>query len=433
MSRFTPVFIASLLSAMPTIAAAEDAKTADADAVALIENRADDESVYEFSYAAPGSPVLPLIGVAGDQITRSESLRKFGFAVLGGLSGKSPGQGLAIDFTPYWLLSRQAMSLHEYRQGNNLLGRIAARTKVGLAFGLGDKASARPSSYVASVSTSLLDAQDQLYSDNFDKCVLGSPIEQAFDSIHNQIAAEMVAEINANKDKPNKDKPEPDWVARQTALYEKYETDNPGLIDRTYSECATRLSKVLAARPALDIGFGYRWRGTPGDFGQLTSSGSVLWGTFVTGVIGGRDEKAVRPGPLAGLRLRGVVHARYTIKDDVLDEKFVLKGRRDSTMIVAGIESAPALDPKKTEPLRWTLQAGWNRQTAVLLTDVDKNYWRYQAVVSVRLRDGLWLNGTLGRVSGRGVIADTQTLLSLTFTQPGKPSQLTEYYNSRGK
>jgi hypothetical protein len=417
---------------MSVTAAAQDAKKADPDALALIENRAADESVYEFSYAAPGSPVLPLIGVAGDQITRSESLRKFGFAVLGGLSGKS-SEGYAIDFTPYWLLSRQTMSLYEYRQGKNRLGRIAARTKVGFAFSLGDKGSARPSSYVASISTSLLDAQDKLYLDSFDKCVLGSPIEQAFVRIHEQIAAEMVAEMNANKDKPNKDKPEPDWEARQTEIYAQFEKDNPGLIDRTYSECATRLSKVLAAKPALDVGYGYRWRGTPGDFGQLASSGSVVWGTFVTGVIGGGDDKAVRPGPLAGLRLRGLVHARYTIKDDVLDDKFVLKGRRDSSMIVAGIESAPALDPKKTEHLRWTLQAGWNRQTAVLPTDVNKNYWRYQAVVSVRLMDGLWLNGTLGRVSGRGVVADTQTLLSLTFTQPGKPSQLTEYYNSRGK
>lgn len=424
MSRFPVACIAGLMATISNSAAAQDAKKADPNAVALIENRAADESVYEFSYAAPGSPVLPLIGVAGDQITRSESLRKFGFAVLGGLSGKSSGQGFAIDLTPYWLLSRQTMSLYEYRQGQSRIGRIAARTKVGLAFSLGDKATARPSSYVASVSTSLLDAQDKLYSDSFDKCVLGSPIEQAFIQIHEQIAEEM-------SKKPGK--PPSEWEALQSALFEKYEKDNPGLIDRTYSECATRLSKVLAAKPALDVGYGYRWRGTPGEFGQLTSSGSVVWGTFVTGVIGGVDDKAVRPGPLAGLRLRGLVHARYTIKDDVLDDKFVLKGRRDSSMIVAGIESAPALDPKKTEHLRWTLQAGWNQQTAVLPTDVNKNYWRYQAVVSMRLRDGLWLNGTLGRVSGRGVVADTQTLLSLTFTQPGMPSQLTEYYNSRGK
>ena len=67
----------------------------------------------------------------------------------------------------------------------------------------------------------------------------------------------------------------------------------------------------------------------------------------------------------------------------------------------------------------------------MLPTEVDKRFWRYQAIASLRIMDGLWANGTLGRVSGKGVKTDTKALLTLTFTPPGKASQLTEYYNSR--
>jgi hypothetical protein len=411
----------ALAQAVPAVSAAvkEDAHT---EAKKQVTAAADAQSAFEFSYAGPGSPALPLIGVAGDQITRSESLRKFGVALLGGLTGQQTGQGIAFDFSPYWLLSSQAMSLAEYRTGKNGLGRIAARTKVGLAASFGDSAAARPSSFVASVSTSLLDRQDKLYDKSFDQCVLGGPIEQAYERIFTEV--EQATKRGADRDT---------LEALQSKLLDDYDKQNQGVLNQTYADCANRLAKAIAAKPSLDIGVGMRWRGTPGQFDQLTGSGTILWGTFATGVIGGQEADAPRAGPLARLRVRGVVHARYTFKDDVFDDKFALQGRRDAGLLVAGIESAPALDPKKTETLRWALQAGWNRQNAVLPTEVDRNYWRYQATVSLRLTDGLWANGTLAQVSGRGVQSDTQAFVTFTFTPPGKATQLAEYYNARGQ
>jgi hypothetical protein len=388
-------------------------------ATAELTAKAGDESVFEFSYAAPGSPVLPLIGVAGDQITRSESLRKFGVALLQGVGGQATGQGLAIDFTPYWLLSKQAMTLNQYRDRSNTLGRIAARTKVGLAASFGDASASRPSSFVASFSTSLLDSHDQLFSTSFDQCVKQGPLAAAYLKIFKQVGDEMAAE------------PREDGYANKRR--KELRAEHQAEFEQNYADCSTRLAKAVAAKPSLDIGMGFRWRGTPGQLRQLTGSGTILWGTFATGVIGGGETDTPRAGPLARLRMRGVVHARYTLKDDVLDDKFVLQGRRDAGLVVAGIESAPPLDPKKIETLRWGLQAGWNRQTVVLPTDVDRNYWRYQALVSLRLTDGLWANGTLAQVSGRGVKSDTQAFITFTFTPPSKASQLAEYYNSRGQ
>lgn len=402
----------------------EDNKEGTADAISLIENKAKDESAFEFVYAAPGSPVLPLIGVEGDQITRSESLRKWGIGLLTGLGGQQTGPGLAIDFNPYWSFSKRAMSLEDYRSGSNFAGRIAARTKVAAAFSFGDKAASRPSSIVTSLSTSLLDSHDQLFSDTFSSCIAGSAIESAFTEIH----------IRASNDyRIHGLEPGYSIEGKLAEFREEYEKNNPGVIDTIYADCATRLGKAMASAPSLDVGAGIRQRGSPGQLSHLENSGTILWGTFATGVLGGSDEEqdTSRAGPLAKLRVRGLLHARYTFKEDVLDDKFVLQGRRDMGMIVAGIESAPSLDPKKTETLRWNLQAGWNRQSAVLPTEVDKRFWRYQAIASLRIRDGLWANGSLGRVSGKGVKSDTKALLTLTFTEPGKASQLTDYYNSR--
>ncbi len=59
--------------------------------------------------------------------------------------------------------------------------------------------------------------------------------------------------------------------------------------------------------------------------------------------------------------------------------------------------------------------------------------YRHLALVSLRLTDGLWANGTLAQVSGRGVISDTQAFVTFTFTPPGKASQMAEYYNSRDR
>ncbi len=401
---------------IPAMPASETGQIAE-----LIIDRADNESAYEFSYAAPGSPVLPLIGVTGDQITRSESLRKFGLGVLNGLGGNGTGPALAVDFSPHWLLSKQSLTLQDYRQRKNGLGRVAARTKFGMALSFGDKVARRPSSFVVSASTSLLDHHDALFNDTFTKCIKTGPM------------LSILRQIDAAGD----DNVIVDGRLAYQAQLDAFEKERPGLISKEYAACATRLGKALAAKPSLDVGAGIRYRGLPGRIKQLEKSGTIFWGTFASGTIGGAtgDEgRAIpRAGPLTHLRVRGVIHARYTINEDVLSNGFVLQGKRDSAMIVAGIESAPSLDPKKIERVRWNLQAGWNTQSTVLPTDVNKDYWRYQAIVNLRISNGLWANGTLGRVSGKGVKADTKALLSFTFTPPSKASKLTEYYSSRDK
>ena len=389
----------------------------------LVISKAKEESVFEFSYAAPGSPVLPLLGVTGDQITRSESFRKFGIGILSGLGGGASVPGIAFDFSPYWLTSSQAMSLAQYRDKTSAVDRILIRTKFGLAAGFGDKATGRPSSFVASFSTNLLDSHDALSDDTFSKCVKNSELPGIIRAIH-EADDSQAAEAKGKGY---------EGTAPFRAALAKLKKERPEAIEKAYSECATQAGKALAARPSLDVGAGIRYRGLAGRLKQLDRSGAIVWGTFATGVFGQNKVQETRAGPLTGIRARGVLHARYTFKDDVLDDKFVLQGKRNSAMLVAGLESAPHLDPQKIERYRWNLQAGWNRQSAVLPTEEDKNYWRYQAILNVRISDGLWANGTLGRVSGKGIKTDTKAVFGFTFSPPSKASKLTEFYSARDR
>src|SRR5688500_2877178 len=51
----------------------------------FLQNPANNAALFDFNYGEPGSPVLPLVGVQSDQITRVEDVRKFGLSLLTGL------------------------------------------------------------------------------------------------------------------------------------------------------------------------------------------------------------------------------------------------------------------------------------------------------------------------------------------------------------
>ena len=241
-SRFMTAAIAPILFALGAHAETAPATPSESEekVVTLLSNKADDESAFEFSYAAPGSPVLPLLGVTGDQITRSESLRKFGFAVLNGFGGKGADQAIAFDFSPHWVLSPQTLSLEEYRSSGNAMGRLAARTKVGLAVSFGDKTAGRPSSMVSSISTSLLDSHDALFNSTFTKCIRG----EAMSAIMMQIAAQPDDDADAS------------GVDLFRAELAKFENGQPGLIERpSATQFASGSSRQFRRRTVSALGF----------------------------------------------------------------------------------------------------------------------------------------------------------------------------------
>lgn len=384
--------------------------------VTLFKDAALDDSLFEFAYDSPNSPVLPLIGVTNDQITRVDSLRKFGINVLSGVGSGDASPAIAIDFSPYWLMSTAPTSLWHYRR-QSALGRIAARTKVGLAVSEGDKAAGKPSSFVASLSAKLLDAQDRLYDADFDTCILTGPVNRHFREAEAFVAAAI------------EDLPLPEREVAAEAKYSEFAKTKEAEISKAYAECVTQQAKRMVARPSLDAGVGIRMSGEPGKFRGLESSGTILWATFATGVLG--RSAAREEGPLGALHIRALAHVRYTLKETVYDDAFLPQGKRNALSLVGGIESVPSDDPKRTERFRWNFQAGWNRQNAVLPAEEDRNYWRFLGNANFRISNGIWATASLGRVTGKGIEDDTKALIGITFTPPTKASAITSYYNSR--
>jgi hypothetical protein len=376
-----------------------------------------DKSLFEFSYASPNSPALPLIGVSGDQIARVDSVRKFGVSLLSGLDSSGSGPAAAIDVSPFWLLSTGPVSLWDYRNFDTFK-RIAARSKFGAAASKGDVANARPSSIVLSLSTKLFDSQDQLFASDFDRCVTEGPLLNYAKAIREAGATGAIG------------KPPSEIEAAAEAAMRAKETELGAKIEAAHAKCVTKASAIMTTKPSLDVGLGIRLSGDPGRFRRFSNSGTIVWATFATGIFGrGSNANGETSGPLGSLNIRGIVHARHTFKEAIFDDKFVLQGKRDASMIVAGLETVPVVD--KPERVRLGLQGGWNRQNAVLATEKDKNYWRFLGSANVQVSKGFWANFSVGHVTGRGVATDTYLQIGFSFSPPSKASKVNDYYASR--
>jgi hypothetical protein len=377
-------------SAKPTATA-----SVEGGAFTFVKNEASDESVYDFNYSSPESPVLPLIGVEGDQIARVDSLRTFGINVGNSFGLGDQAGAVAIDFSPYWALAGDDVTLSQYRGdgesgGLSNLQRYLARSKIGLAFSTGDEATGQPSSFVASFGIKLLDQSDKLLSTDFDKC-----IKDKLSPLNQQILREIAEAEDSSLGNGLVNVPQ----ARKDQ------------INKLYDECAKVAGRAIAGAGFVDVGVGHRMTGDPGDIDNLKSAGTLVWATAGTGQVFGKKDQG---------GARAVAHARFTFDDSLFDDSFVLQGERDSIQLVAGIESIP--NPSKPERFRWSLQGGWTKQNAVLPVEEDRNFWRYQANLTLRVSDSVWLVGTLGRVSGEGVEDDTMALIGISFTPPSNAS-----------
>lgn len=383
----------------------------------MFNNPARNISLFDFNYGEPGSPVLPLVGVQADQITRVDSLRRFGLSLLTGISSEESGPALAIDVAPFWLLARGPISIERYRSPEfGSLARLFARTKLAAAASRGNEASGLPSSLVFSVSARVLDSQDSLVDNTFETCVRDDPgrLRTILQTVHDQ------ATTRSRRAPPG------ERAAVYLAAREELIDARRAEIASTYQECADRTATAMSRRSALDIGAGFRLTGAPGNFRDLQGSGAIVWGTFATGVFGGERASPDSLGGIIGMQVRGVIHARYTFSEDFYDQAGVRTGQADSGLVVAGLESVPVQG--RPETLRWSIQAGWTRQDSPTAANEDRNYWRYLGIVRYRLREGLWLNGTVGRVHGRGVESDTYVSVGFTIAPAAGSAGIDNFY-----
>lgn len=410
------VVIGPVLAAAP--APTPDKAQSEQTLLILRDDPAKDAALFDFSYGAPNSPVLPLLGVQADQITKVESFRKLGLSVIGGSESSGGGKAYAIDFSPYWLLSHGATSLADYRSFSSA-ERMFSRAKGALAVSEGSTSKGIPSSAVFSISTKILDSQDPLEDKTFENCVVGTrqqpgELWQLVDQIE-----------QAGQALPPPDHPELADAAFDKAVAPKARELKPA-IQQAYKVCTDRVAKVFEQRSSLDAGAGLRMSGKPDKFSGFAESGTIVWVTYATGAVGGNSQNAFWRS-LPSLQFRGVIHTRYTFSEETSDTKGAKTGGADAALIALGIESIP--DPSGNSPIRWSLQAGWNKQVTPNSTVKAKNYGRYLFKLQTQIGDGLWLNGTLGRVSGKGVQSDTYVLVGINFALASSKTAIDDFYS----
>ena len=379
------------------------------------EDPAINAALYDFEYGNPVSPVLPLIGVEADQITKVDDIRRFAVSLLTGAEGDT-GPAIGIDLAPFWLLANDAISLSDYRSFTPLQ-KIATRTKISAAATTGDEAAGRPSGLVFSMSSKLLAAQDPLADNTFEQCIRGTDGNPApFWKLVDQVEEAGVAALPSNPADANQ--------AFDAAASARLAELKPAL-EKAYTECTDRVAKKMAGRGSLDVGAGIRFLGDPGDLSGLAESGIIAWATYGTGTLGGDGEKSAFPS----IPIRAVLHGRFTFGEAFFGEDGALTGHGDSFLLAGGLESVP--DPDGNDVLRWNLQVGWTSQEDPSGIEEDKDYWRYLANASFRIAKGVWLRGTLGRTEGRGIDKDTYILFGLSLTPGGAPKGMDGFYSGR--
>ncbi len=413
------------------------------DPIVFYNNAAKNAALFDFTYGPPQSPVLPLVGVEGDQITRLDSFQKFGLSLFRGLETSGAGPALALDFSPYWMLTRDAVSLRDYR-GFAPIERVAARAKASIAVSEGNEDDGRPSSLILSIASKLLRASDPLLDTvsetSFEYCIKGSQtapgeLWRLADEIERAATSADVLPRPGDVLGPNGD-PESANAAFDAARANKAETLKPRM-EAAYRRCVDRIATQMALRPSFDFGAGIRMNGTPGGLDNLENSGAIVWATYATGAISlGREREAAPDAPRSLLStlprpsMRGVLHVRYTFDEAAFDDKNQRTGEADAALVALGLESVTR--NASTDRFRWSLQGGWNRQDAASPTSKDRDYWRYLANVDTRVMEGIWISGTLGRVEGDGIEDDTYATIALKFSATGAATAIQKFYEQRG-
>lgn len=400
----------------------------DASPLAVAQDRAKDPALFEFAYSSPSSPALPLIGLGEDQITRVTDLRKFGMSLATDLAGSGNGSGVAMDVSPYWLFSGETMSLEDYRK-QGFLAQAFLRGNLGMAYTGGKKDAEDPIRSGVSISWSmpLLRRNDPLAATTAateeEKAAFGNPALTEVSTFGRCLAPAMeaaskegneareAARAAANAQGMDAEKA---WAA-SLAAFDASIGANAGL-KAARAKCEDEIIAEMRRRSGLDVGIGVRLTGQPGSLNELRGSGTILWTTFRSAVL----LRTPNPDRGKALRARLAAHARWTIGESHYDKMAVYEGSSDRFQLVAGVESAPPAGGD--EPFRWSLQGGWTSQKSPNQYVPDKDFGRFLANAAIKISEGLWATGTLGRVQGRGVEDDTYFLFGFAFSPPARGS-----------
>jgi len=354
----------ALHAGAPLAAQDEPPAIDDADDDADYQN-ADDYDVDLF--AQPG-PALQSLGVAPRRASAPSTPKDFGYD-LGSVSGPDGDQiGLAISVSPYWIGARR-LTLEGYRNQTSAPERMFARSEVSLGGSYIDADGAHAWRLAAAAETQLLDAQDHRHDRAAFEC-----LHAAWNRLRRGEHESAITDIaRALAENPDIDE-ETLLKMQEQALAGSTGAD---AFETARRQCQDESAARLIARASWIVGAGAGLRTDQNRFAGFDYDGVSAWTQF--------RQPLTDDGRLAVFAIaRGDFDRAFDIG---------LPAPIKADAFEAG--GGAALQSTR---YRVDLSASFNRRDFRGLAADE--FIRYAAVGDLRLRRGLWLEGSVGRIDG---------------------------------
>lgn len=362
-TRAIAATIAAMLASGPAFAlqAADSASESEAD-----YQNADD---YDLDLFAPPGPAMQSLEVATRRASAPATPSDFGYDI-GSISGPDGDQyGLAISASPYWFGSRR-ITLEEYRNDTSEIERIYARSQISLGGSFIDADGGHAWRLAAAAQTQLLDRQDHRYDRAAFEC-----LHEAWNRLRRGTHERTIQDLAAALAEDPETSGEALLEMQQSALED---AGDAGGFENARSNCQDESAERLIAKASWLVGAGVGLRSDQNRFSGFDYDGVSAWTHY-------------RQPLTADGRYALFAMARGDL-DRAFDIGFAAPVKADAYEAGGGAAW-------QTTRFRVDLSASFNRREFRRPVG-DDDFIRYAAVADVRLRQGLWLEGSIGFIDG---------------------------------
>ena len=312
---------------------------------------------FDFDLFTPTGPALVTLGVTPRRSNDPGVQKDFAFDIGNVSADGRSSIGASASIMPFWLGQRD-VSLAEYREDYGKATRMLARARTSFGAARAGTEARDALRLAVGAETQLLDAQDHRFDKDAYEC-----LSAAFDA-ESRTGFEADALDLAAALRENPDLSAEDLFALQTELLGDQETEG---FEAAREACRDRAIANLLARPSWLVGVGAGFRSEAGDLGDFAYDGVAVWTSY--------RQPLTDDGRIAAF---GLFRGEWD-RDFDLTETLTREGD--------AIEAGGGLAYQRPR-FRVDASATYNRRD-VIGADADA-FVRYNAIVDVRVREGLW-------------------------------------------
>ncbi len=356
---------------------------------AAIEANAKSADKLDLDLETPTAPGLVMVGISPKDAADPGNLKDFSVDLASLADGGSIKPGIALSGTPYWWSlfdgdgEGSVKTIDYYRNETTRFERLWARTQVSLGtaeFKGGNNKNGAKIGF--GVSTQLLDSQDQKFQKATSNCIHG--VWQS------RIEPQLVPTLETNLSRRAKQEaviPPNATRLEKLALYRKkfielYDEELEKLkvadFKKEKAACLEQAKDRFNAAPSWVVGGGLAAVSDNGKLEDVAYGGASFWSTYKLPITGD-----------------GTGAFTFFARGD-LDRDFKLKnggtGEADALLFaVSGVY--------QSEDLKFDATLSYNYKDYDSPALGDDDFLRYSGTVSVKVREGVWVEATAGAVS----------------------------------